>query len=209
MLKGRILDLSQPVDADTPVFPGDGPVRITILDRTTSNLSRIDLSLHTGTHMDAPFHFVRDAETVDLVALERCIAPARLIDLRAIAPAGEIRRHHLQARCPAPMAGHAAVLHTGWSRHWGASGYFTGHPCIAADAASYLVDCGVTLVAVDMPSVDRQPYPAHRILLGAGIPIVENLTKLDAIGVQPFQLVVLPLKLTGRDASPVRAIAIL
>jgi len=143
------------------------------------------------------------------VPLERCMAPARLIDLRGITPAPEIRRYHLRTRCPAPMAGHAVILHTGWSKHWGTSRYFTGHPCIAADAASYLVDCGVALVAVDMPSVDRDPYPAHRTLLGAGIPIIESLTNLDGIGEQPFQLVVLPLRLTGRDASPVRAVAIL
>ena len=208
MISGRIVDLSQPVDATTPVFPGDGPVRVTVLDQTSVNLSRIDLCVHTGTHMDAPFHLFHGAETIDRIPLDRCMGPARLIDLRGIAAGAEIRRRHLERPRDGPLRAHAAVLHTGWSNQWGDPRYFSDHPCLAADAAQFLLDCGVQLVAVDMPSVDRAPYPAHQILLRAGVPIVENLTSLDAIGVDLFQLLVLPLKLTGRDGSPVRAVAI-
>jgi kynurenine formamidase len=75
-------------------------------------------------------------------------------------------------------------------------------------AAEFLLDCGVELTGVDMPSVDQAPYPAHRVLLAAGVPIVENLTNLDAIGADFFELIVLPLRLAGRDGSPVRAIAV-
>jgi len=204
----RIVDLSQPLDAATPVYPGDGPVRVTVLDQTSVNLSRIDLCVHSGTHMDAPFHFFQGAETIDRIPLERCVGLARLIDLRDIAAGGEIRREHLERRRDAPLRAHAAVLHTGWSDQWGAPHYFGDHPCLAADAAQFLVDCGVQLVGVDMPSVDHAPYPAHQILLRAGVPIVENLTNLDAIGADLFQLIVLPLKLAGRDGSPVRAVAV-
>ncbi len=207
MPPGRIVDLSQLVGAGTPVFPGDGPVRVTILDQASMNLSRIELSVHTGTHMDAPFHFYSGADTIDRIPLERCVGQARIVDLRDLAAGNEIRRDHIERRLNAPLRAHAAVLHTGWSKYWGAPGYFTGHPCLAADAAQFLVDCGVQLVGVDMPSVDRAPYPAHKILLGAGVPIVENLTNLDAIGADLFHLVVLPLRLAGRDGSPVRAVA--
>ena len=208
MNSGRIVDLSQPVCAGTPVFPGDGPVRVTILERSSVNLSRIDLSVHTGTHMDAPFHFFDGAETIDRVPLDRCVGRARLIDLRDIAAGREIRREHLEHRRDGPLGAHAAVLHTGWSKQWGAPRYFSDHPCLTADAAQFLVDCGVQLVGVDMPSVDRAPYAAHQILLRAAVPIVENLTNLEAIGADLFQIVVLPLKLAGRDGSPVRAVAI-
>jgi kynurenine formamidase len=208
MSPARIVDLSQPVGAGTPVFPGDGPVRVTVLEQGSVNLSRIHLSVHTGTHMDAPFHFFSGAETIDRIPLERCVGPARRIDLRGIAAGAEIRREHLATRPDTPLRAHAAILHTGWSKQWGAPRYFTEHPCLGADAAQFLVDCGVQLVGVDMPSVDRAPYPAHQILLRAGVPIVENLTNLDAIGAGLFQIVVLPLKLAGRDGSPVRAVAI-
>jgi kynurenine formamidase len=208
MLSGRMVDLSQTVVAGTPVFPGDGPVRVTILDQSGMHLSRIEFSVHTGTHMDAPFHFFHAGETIDRVPLARCVGSARLIDLREIGVGCEIRRAHLEGQMPPPFDAHAAVLHTGWSKQWGAPNYFSDHPCLAADAATFLVDCGVQLVGVDMPSVDRAPYPAHRILLGAGLPIVENLTNLDALGAGLFQLIVLPLKLGGCDGSPVRAVAV-
>lgn len=208
MTNERIVDLTQTVGADTPVYPGDGPVRTTILAQGSINLSRIELSLHTGTHMDAPFHFFGAGETIDCVALDRCLGPARLIDVQAAAAGGEIRREHIQQRAD-QLRAHAAILCTGWAKAWGSSSYFTGHPALAADAAEYLVACGVRLVGVDMPSVDHAPYPAHRILLGAGVPIVENLTNLDGLGVSRFHIVVLPLKLAGRDGSPVRAIALI
>ena len=208
MSPARIVDLSQPVGAGTPVFPGDGPVRVTVLDQGSVNVSRIEFSVHTGTHMDAPFHFFSGAETIDRIPLDRCVGPARIVDLRGIAAGAEIRREHLATRPDSPLRAHAAILHTGWSKQWGAPRYFSEHPCLAADAAQLLVDCGVRLVGVDMPSVDRAPYPAHQILLRAGVPIVENLTNLDAIGADLFQIVVLPLKLAGRDGSPVRAVAI-
>ncbi|MGA2736154.1 MAG: cyclase family protein [Bryobacteraceae bacterium] len=215
MTVGHIVDLSQPVDAGTPVFPGDGPVRVTLSGESSVNVSRIDFSVHTGTHMDAPYHFFNGAETIDQVALNRCVGPARIIDLRDlrdlrnVGPEREIRREHIERRRATTLRAHAAILQTGWSRQWGTPGYFSDHPCLAGDAAQFLVDCGVQLVGVDMPSVDCAPYPAHRILLRAGVPIVENLTNLEGIGAGPFQLVVLPLKLTGRDGSPVRAVAIL
>jgi len=100
-----------------------------------------------------------------------------------------------------------AVLNTGWAQKWGEPGYFTEHPRLSGEVAEFLIACGVHLVGVDMPSVDRPPYPAHVALLGSGAVIVENLTNLDAIGSQVFQIFVVPLKIRGRDGSPVRAIA--
>jgi len=208
MCARRIIDLSQPIGADTPVFPGDGPVRIDIVERTTMNLSRIELSVHTGTHMDAPLHFFSNAAAIDRVPLERCMGLAALIDLRGIEPRSEICHDHLRSHRHTLRQARLAVLHTGWSQEWGRPHYFCDHPRLSADAAGFLVDCGVELAGVDMPSVDQAPYPAHRVLLGAGVPIVENLTNLEAIGADLFELVVLPLRLAGRDGSPVRAIAV-
>jgi len=212
----RIVDLSHVIGPATPVFPGDPPVDITVVESTQDpplserrrlNCSRIGLIVHVGTHMDAPFHFFEAGETIDRVPLDRCVGPAVLVDLRHLKASEEIGREHLQTH-----AGHLsdtgkAVLHTGWSKQWGKAEYFSEHPCISADAAQFLVDCGVHLVGVDMPSVDRPPFPAHLALLGSGAVIVENLTNLEAIKGQVFQIHVLPLKITGRDGSPVRAIA--
>jgi kynurenine formamidase len=211
MSQRRIVDLSQPVGPDTPVFPGDGPVRVDVIemmDQTTMNLSRIELSVHTGTHMDAPFHFFQGGATIDRVPLVRCMGLAALIDLRGIPAGSEIRRDHIESRRDTLRRARMAVLHTGWSKEWGSQRYFRDHPRLSGDAAEFLVDSGVELTGVDMPSVDQAPYPAHKVLLGAGVPIVENLTNLDAIGADLFELIVLPLRLAGRDGSPVRAVAV-
>ena len=99
------------------------------------------------------------------------------------------------------------ILNTGWASRWGTPEYFTDHPCLSAASAEFLVECGVHLVGIDMPSVDRPPFPAHLALLGNGVVIVENLTNLREIGADEFELAALPLSLVGRDGSPVRAIA--
>jgi kynurenine formamidase len=207
----RIVDLSQPVGPDMPVFPGDGPVRVDVmdvLDQSAMNLSRIELSVHTGTHMDAPFHFFQGADTIDRVPLERCMGAAALIDLRGIPAGSEIRLDQIESRREALRHAHLAVLHTGWSKEWGSQRYFRDHPRLSGAAAQFLVDAGVELTGVDMPSVDQAPYPAHKVLLSAGVLIVENLTNLEAIGADLFELIVLPLRLAGRDGSPVRAVAL-
>lgn len=200
----RIIDLSHPVDADTPVYPGDGAVRITRLEQPEAMVSRVELSVHTGTHMDAPCHFIGGGAAIDQIPLERCVGPARIIDLRGIAAGSGIRREHLPGHCDT----RAVLLHTGWSKQWGTEHYFRDHPCLDGDAARFLVERGVQLVGVDMPSVDQAPYEAHRALLGAGVLIVENLTNLESIGAELFHFIVLPLKLAGRDGSPVRAVAV-
>jgi kynurenine formamidase len=133
---------------------------------------------------------------------------AALIDLRGIPAGSEIRRDHIESRRDTLRRARMAVLHTGWSKEWGSQRYFRDHPRLSGDAAEFLVDSGVELTGVDMPSVDQAPYPAHKVLLGAGVPIVENLTNLDAIGADLFELIVLPLRLAGRDGSPVRAVAV-
>ena len=171
------------------------------------NVSRIDLSVHTGTHMDAPFHS-SSAPKPSTTRRWTAACDWRGSSICAAHPQAPILREHIQMHQETLRHVQAAVFNTGWSKNWGHPRYFEDHPCLSEGAAEFLVDCGVQLAGVDMPSVDRAPYPAHRILLGAGALIVENLTNLDAICLALFQLIVLPLKLVGRDGSPVRAVAV-
>ena len=97
---------------------------------------------------------------------------------------------------------------TGWDRRWGEPAFFTDHPVITGEAADLLLEWGAHLIGVDFPSVDRSPYAAHIAFLGNGAVIVENLTNLDAIRTERFHLAALPLKLVGRDGSPVRAVGL-
>ncbi len=210
----QLVDLTHPLSAAIQAFPGDPPLEIRILDSTAAtsvqserhlNCSHLSLSLHCGTHMDAPFHFFEEGKTIDRVLLDRCIGPA--LRIRLPADAQTIEPAHLRDYEGRLRATGRVILQTGWERHWGASDYFTEHPVITGQAAQFLLDCGVGLVGVDTPSVDRAPFPAHLIFLGNDVLIIENLTNLDAVPVDEFELIATPLAIAGRDGSPVRAVA--
>lgn len=215
-----IIDLTHPLDLTTPVFPDYPPVAVNILEaigvstpagRRALNSSQVTVGLHCGTHVDAPTHFYNARPTIEQVALEKCVGSALLIDLtpktlpaQSVIDVADLATYGHQLRATGKV-----ILKTGWAQRWGDPAYFTEHPVITGEAAQFLVDCGVHLVGVDTPSVDRPPFPAHLVLLDNQVVILENLNNLDAIATPHFQLVALPLKLTGREASPVRAIAIL
>jgi kynurenine formamidase len=131
-----------------------------------------------------------------------------MIDVRNAQSDGLIGVQHLRPREAKIREIRRIVLHTGWSDKWGTPQFFTSHPTFTPEAAQFILDCGVLLVGVDFPSVDRPPFPVHLVFLGNGIVIVENLTNLAAIKNEVFKLIALPLKFTGRDGSPVRAIAL-
>jgi len=207
-----IIDLSYELETDTPVYPGDPGVQIRVLETTSSkvtdrralNNSRLSLSIHTGTHIDAPFHFFADGKTIDQVSLDRFCGPALCLELEGaktidgakLKPFEEkIRRHR------------KIILQTGWESHWKKPDYFSGHPCMTEDGAQFLVDAGAHLVGLDTPSVDVPPFPAHLVLLKNDVVILENLRNLATIPQEVFELIVLPLKIAGRDGSPCRAIA--
>jgi kynurenine formamidase len=217
MASSQVIDLTHQLDPATPVFPNYPPVSVEILQSTrytlpdgrrALNSSRVSVGLHCGTHMDAPFHFFDVGRTINEIPLEQCVGTAVLIRLTGLIRDGVIDREHLRPYEEKLNSVHKLVFETGWSEKWGTPEYFTDHPVLTADAANLAVDWGVELVAVDFPSVDRPPFPAHVSLLSSGAVIVENLTNLAAIRTDLFQLVVLPLRITGRDGSPVRAIAL-
>jgi kynurenine formamidase len=157
--------------------------------------------------MDAPAHFYNGVPTIEQVPLDRCTGPAVLIDASHLGSRGEITPADLIAHADAVAATGKVVFRTGWSARWGQDDYFRDFPVLTEATAEWLVARGVHLVGVDTPSVDREPNPAHFVLLGAHAVIVENLTALEAIPGDVFELIVLPLPLRGLEASPVRAVA--
>jgi len=157
--------------------------------------------------MDAPFHFFEDGETIDRIDLGHCVGEAQLV--RVDVPGdGKIERSQLTSHADQLARCGKVVVSSGWEKQWGRPEYFTQHPVITPDAADFLIECGVHLVGVDFPSVDRDPFLTHVALLSHNVLILENLTNLTEIRAPAFQLVAVPLKFTGRDGSPVRAIAL-
>lgn len=216
MSDAKVIDLTYNLDPTTPVYPNYPLVTVELLESTryqvrerrSLNSSKIALGMHCGTHMDAPFHFFDNGLTIDQVALEVCVGPALMIDVRNALTDGMIDVPHLKPREAKMREIRRIVLHTGWTEKWGSAEFFTHHPMFTPEAAQLILDCGVRLVGVDFPSVDRPPFPIHIMFLGNGVIIVENLTNLAAIKKDVFNFITLPLKFTGRDGSPVRAIAL-
>ena len=221
----RLIDLSHPLEAATPPWPGNPPVEVVTVssipaergpgDRgapgepVSCNTTAFLTCNHTGTHMDAPAHFYNGVRTIEQVPLEQFIGAAALVDVRKIGPRGEITPANF-AQCEETIRSTGKVIFwTGWSSRWGQEGYFDDYPVLSEQAAAWLVDRGVHLVGMDTPSPDREPHPAHYILLGANVVIVENLRGLEQIDRDVFELIVVPLPLKGLEASPVRAIAVL
>jgi arylformamidase len=206
----RIWDVSVPLRHGGLVYPGNPPISITpvqrIADGATANVSRIDLGSHTGTHVDAPLHFIEGQPGVDALPLDVLIGPARLIafddDVRAI---GEphLRKHDL--------TGVTRVLFRTRNSAWLASGsteFHTDFTHVLPDAAEYLVSMGVRLVGVDYLSVEQFHSPhhrTHRTLLENGVVIVEGLL-LTEPPPGDYELVCLPMLMAELDGAPARAV---
>jgi len=173
----------------------------------------IYLATHTGTHVDAPYHFAPDGLHIDDVSLDRLVGEAVLIDLGEKQPLSIISAAELKA-CSKEVQlerGHIVIIKTGWSRMAGRLEYLTMNPGLSSDAAEYLIELGAASVGLDTPNLDQaqaEDYPAHKLLLSKGVPIIENLTNLEMIGASKFMFVGAPLKIRGASGSPIRAIAI-
>jgi kynurenine formamidase len=181
--------------------------------------TKLTLATHLGTHVDAPYHFHADGATVDNMPLQRYMGPALLLDLRALARGQTpIAVSDLQQAGgqPAALRGKIAVLFTGWAeRESGGPRFYSQGPYLSTEGAEYLARCAVNAVAVDFP-IDKHPptphstirdFPVHRLLLGRGIPLIENLINLDKLVGRRFELWALPIKLKDGDGAATRAVA--
>lgn len=196
--------------ATTPVYAGDAPMSFTFLKDMRRGdpltLSAYTLGAHSGTHIDAPMHFVVDGAPIDQLSLAALIGPARVVQIpdsvQAI-DAAELSRHQWRG------AERVLFRTRSTERHWMRSAAFhRDFAYLAPDAAQLLADAGVRLVGIDYISAEQFGAPAprtHRILLGKGIPIVEGLDLSD-VPAGDYDLIVLPMKVRGHEAAPARAI---
>lgn len=163
------------------------------------------LYTHGGTHLDAPAHFIAGGPDVASLPLEAMNGAALVADVRV----GDDEVFELdQVTFPrAPAAGDRLLLRTGWETRRGSPDYFTRSPHFGLELAQYLVNCGVRLIGLDLPTPNRRhPQQVHQIILGAGVVLVEALTNLSKITKPTGHITCLPLPLVGLDGSPARAI---
>jgi kynurenine formamidase len=210
----HIVDLSHPITADMPVWPGTPQpafVDLCTIGRDGFGERWLQFSSHTGTHIDAPAHIIEGAATLDQVPVSHFIGKGLLLDLRG-ATSSVITPEFLFARRAQIEQAEFLVFHTGWSRFWGTVAYDRGYPVLSPDAAEWLAGIGLKGIGIDAPSFDEEgsaALPVHRLLLGAGLMLIENLNALDQIDGGDFFLSVLPLNIAEAEACPSRAVAIL
>jgi arylformamidase len=206
-----IYDISLTITPALPVWTGDPPVRLTQpshLERgDICTITRLDISAHTGTHLDAPAHFIRGGATVESLDLNALIGPALVVDARG---RGHLTAEALEALAVPPYV-QRLLLRTDNSALWqrGETTFAEDFIAIAPSGAAWLVDHGVRLVGIDYLSVGPfdNGIPTHEILLGAGVIAVEGLD-LSAVEPGEYQLVCLPIKIGGADGAPCRAVLI-
>ncbi|MDL2210131.1 cyclase family protein [Desulfovibrio sp. OttesenSCG-928-O18] len=217
----KIIDLSYPHDATTisPGHPEFTLISITTHEKHGRRNTGLTTSMHVGTHVDSPFHFVADGIPIDQVPLERLFGTIVFFDLRGqIGAKDEVTVDLLKKANPgADLNGKVAMVCTEWldNTGHGAKAYFTENPAFHPDAAKWLVDQNVKCVALDFPPDFPTPggarpgdAPVHRTFLGAGVLIVENLCNLQQVKDVDAYFCAMPIKLAGQDGGLTRAVAI-
>ncbi|WP_420147164.1 cyclase family protein [Spirosoma sp.] len=172
---------------------------------TEFQIGKIEMVTNTGTYLDCPFHRFADGHDLSEIGLEAFTDLEGIVirvpysETLAITPA-HLQNHEIRNR--------AVLIHTGWDAHWNTDLYFTNHPYVTAEAATYLRDSGAKLVGIDSHNIDDtrgRSRPVHTTLLGANILIVEHLCNLSAAPDDGFTFSAIPPKFKGVGTFPVRA----
>ncbi|MCL2116644.1 MAG: cyclase family protein [Methanobrevibacter sp.] len=214
----RFIDLTHQLKNDIMVYPGDPLFKLkNINDTNDYSLFEIKGNLHTGTHIDAPYHYIANGKKVKNILLENLIGKANVFNLNLINHEKEINledietlykigqkkysnNHDLEKRLKKII-----ILKTSWCNNWGEKNYFTENPFISKEVANIFVENNISGVAIDTPSVDSYgENKIHKILLKNNIWIVENLTNMSKISEGICKAFFIPLNIDA-EASFVRA----
>lgn len=199
-----VYDISTTIIPGMPVWPGDDGVAIVRREsEDLVSLSTLTMSAHTGSHVDSPAHLIPGAPGIDCMELDKLVGPARVYQL------GDIKVIDRPALEEISLDGVTRVLFgTGGSVPVVQKRFPPEYAYITPEAAQYLVERGILLVAVDSPSLDKydtDTYHTHRVLLGAGVAVVEGINLID-VPSGDYELICLPLKIEGGDGAPARVI---
>jgi len=211
-----ILDLTLTISDTLPSFPGSPKPQFipwNTINDDKYNLELLFLSSHSGTHLDAPFHFVKKGKKIHQIPVSRFEGHTYLIKIRKAKNKGISKNDILdyEKKFGNIETGSSVIIYTGWQKHISKDYYFLENPGLTISAAKYLATKKLNLVGIDSPSIDmgkNSNFNAHKIFADKNILIVENLANLDKINSSSFDYVILPLKLYNATGSPVRAIAL-
>ncbi len=218
-MKNKFIDLTFTVSENMLTFPSywHPAVKITQLGRLATEgreTREIVIGTHTGTHLDAPRHFISGGNSIDRIPLERCIGSAILIAFY-----GKMNEEISLKEIKEKLSGFKRIdkllLKFGWSRHWGKKQYYKGYPYLSEEACRWLVKKGLKLLGMDTPSPDapknnrgsKKDSPNHRYFLKRNVVLLEYLCNLNKLKGPGIFIMALPLKIKGADGSPARVIA--
>ena len=209
----KVIDLTLTVSEKIPTFPGSPKphfIEWETIPKDGYNLELLFLSTHTGTHIDAPFHFVKNGKKIHEIAPERLVNEAVLIRIgknsnRSIS---KTDIQNFEQKNGKIENGSTVIFYTGWQKNLNKEFYFTENPGLSVSAAKYLASKKINMVGIDSPSIDLgtdSKFSVHHILAKNNILIVENLANLGKIKSNNFHLITSPLKLKNATGSPIRA----
>ena len=209
----KIVDLSHPLTAETPVYPGD-PVPAfsvaTTIEKEGYNLFHVVLGSQTGSHVDAPYHFSNSGATVDKMDLRYFMGNGLIIDMTNKKAKEQISLEDVSSFEAKLALVEIVLFKTNWYQKAGTDEFYD-HPYLSKEAGEYLLSKGIRTAGIDAINLDNTggtEFPIHDMYSEAGGIIAENLANLDQIDFEDPFLIFLPLNLIGCDGSPVRAAAI-
>jgi kynurenine formamidase len=214
----KLIDLSHTVEDGMVTYKGiTAPIICDYLTReaskayyaegTTFHIGKIEMAANTGTYIDSPFHRYADGKDLSELSL------SSLAELDGVVFQADSQQtsHGPEIFGDADVKGKAVLVHTNWAQHWRTDQYFEGHPYLTEAAAIWLRDAGATLVGIDSYNIDSTSTgqrPAHSVLLGADIPIVEHMRGLEQLPKHGFKFNAVPVKVKQFGTFPVRAYAV-
>jgi arylformamidase len=203
----KIFDVTAPLSSALPLYANDPPLRFETCERIGDgaryNLSRFEMGCHSGTHVDAPYHFLADGTTVDQIPLDILMGKARVLELGVSRKVDRSDLENVDLRDDIRL-----LLKTRMSGQLRHPVFQEDYVYLTESGAEYLVQNGIKLVGIDYLSVDEfgnGDFPAHHALLQAGVVIVEGLD-LSEVEAGQYDMACLPLRITGAEAAPARVI---
>lgn len=210
MIAKKVIDLTLPINGEVSGVLIE-PAKT--VEEDGWNATTLHLYSHSGTHMDAPYHFGVNDQTMDKIPAARLISEAWVVDLTSVVPKESITIAHLERIENKLQKGQSVLLHTGWSERLGTDAYRNQLPRISAELAHWLGEKGVNMLGVEPPSVAdvndlEEVTEVHTILMQNDIVIIEGLTNLEQLSREKVTLIALPLKVENGDGAPARVIAL-
>lgn len=202
-----VIDLTHPISGETPVYFPWHPR--TELEQTATysdnrcEVRRLSIGTHSGTHIDAPSHVLEGQPTLDQYDPKLWYVDAQVLDFTPREPRKEITKEEVREKLPKKGVG--VLVKTGWDVHFGQQDYYATYPPISNEAAEFLVEMNVPVLAADTPFT----LEVHYILLKHGIPLITNVNNTAKLKEGMIKLIAAPLLIKGSDGAPARVLAVI